>query len=143
MSRRFDEVGWWEGYLENMERTGGNPTLYCERALLGAIIGDGGQRANVRSLSGREFSDVALGRVFDLLMEIDGPVDLVIAVAEAERCGLTRAIGSTGMAVYLASLLDLMPDPVNAEKYAKYVKRSAIAREVEKMRARRATERLL
>ena len=138
----FDEAGWWEGYVDSMERAGGNPTLYCEKALLGALLVDGGLRARVRTLTGREFSDPALGRIFDMLMDVDGPIDLVIALAEAEKRGLGKAVGSTGIAAYLASLLDLVPDVENVESYAKYIKRASIAREVEKMRARRAAERL-
>lgn len=134
--------GFHESYLANLEAQGGNPTLYCERALVGALLIDGGMRAHVKTVSGREFSDPALGRVFDMLMDIDGPIDLVIALAEGEKRGLAKYIGQTGLAVYLASLLDLVPDIENVEGYAKYVKRSAVAREVERMRLRRAVERL-
>ena len=96
----------------------------------------------MRSLSGSEFSVPALGRVFDMLMDVDGPVDLVIAVAEAEKRGLAKVTGATGIAVYLASLLDLIPDVENVEQYMRYVKRAAVAREVEKMRLQRAVGRL-
>lgn len=134
--------GHFEGLMSSLEAGGGSPAEYCERALVGALLVDGGLRARVRSLSGSEFSVPALGRVFDMLMDVDGPVDLVIAVAEAEKRGLAKATGATGIAVYLASLLDLIPDVENVEQYMRYVKRAAVAREVERMRARRATERL-
>lgn len=134
--------GFHESYLANLEAQGGDPTLYCERALVGALLIDCGLRDRVRALSGNEFSTPALGRVFDMIMDIDGPVDLAIALAEAEKRGLQKCIGLTGLATYLASLLDLVPDVENVEGYAKYVKRSAVAREVELMRSRRAVERL-
>lgn len=110
----------------------------CERALVGALMIDGGLRRYAVNLAPAEFADRALGRVFQMLMSIDGPVDLVIAVEEAERNGLTSITGVNGMAVYLAALLDLVPDVDNVPEYVKRVKRASVARRVEEFRSRGA-----
>lgn len=114
------------------EDRGGVPL--CERALVGALLIDCGMRHYVRDLSHGDFRNGGLGAIFRMIMEIEGPVDLVIAVEEAERRGLTRATGIVGMGVYLAALLDLVPDVENVAAYAKRVRRAAIARKVEDYR---------
>lgn len=110
----------------------------CERALVGALLIDCGMRRYVQDLSPRDFKNGGLGSVFRMIMETEGPIDLVIAVEEAERRGLTRAVGTAGMGVYLSALLDLVPDVENVAAYAKRVRRAAIARRVEDYRVGKA-----
>lgn len=120
----------------------GHQSPLCERALVGALLIDGGLRRYCTGLGGGEFGDRALGAIFDMLMNVDGPVDLVIAIDLAERKGLDRATGKTGLATYLASLLDLVPDVENVPAYARRVKEAAsarqVARELEQIRMARA-----
>lgn len=119
---------------------GGTPM--CERAVVASILENAGKRKYCDSLRGDEFSSKPLGSIFEMLMSMDRFVDLPIAVDEAEKRGLTRVTGVTGMGVYLASLLDSMYDPDNIEGYVSRVKRAAVARRVadglEKMRMERA-----
>ena len=120
----------------------GHQSPLCERALVGALLIDCGLRRHCAELYGEEFGDRALGRIFDLIMSEDGPVDLVIAVDKAERAGLAKITGREGLATYMASLLDLVPDVENVPAYAKRVKSANVAREVarelEEMRLARA-----
>lgn len=120
----------------------GHLSPLCERALVGALMIDGGKRRYCNSLSSNDFGDRALGVVFDMLMSIEGPVDLVVAVDVAERRGLDKVTGKTGLAMYLASLVDLVPDVDNVEGYAKRIKEAAnarsVARDLEQLRLTRA-----
>lgn len=125
-------------FLEGLKANGYNTANYCERALVGSLLIDCGLRGYAKELSGAEFSDRALGRVFDMIMDVEGPIDLVLAAAEAEKRGLDRITGPTGFIVWLASLVDFVPDVENVAEYAKAVKRFAVAREVEAMRIERA-----
>lgn len=119
----------------------GHPSPLCERAIVGALLIDGGKRGVGRMLSKEDFGDKALGAIYDMLMSINGPIDLMIAVDVAERRGLDRITGKAGLATYLASLLDLVPDVENVEGYARRVKEAAnaraVARELEQLRMAR------
>jgi replicative DNA helicase len=113
----------------------------CERALVGALLIDGGLRKRVADLNPEQFQNKALGAVYEMLLDMES-VDLVLACEEAERRGLTRAVGINGMATYLGALVDIVPDVEHVEEYAARVKRASIARQVDEMRAdqrRRAT----
>lgn len=136
----------YESVMESIPEVDRGGAPLCERAVVASIIENGGKRGrSCESLAGSEFANRALGRVFDMLMSISGPVDLPIAVAEAEKRGLDKITGTTGFAVYLASLLDDRYDPENIDSYVSRVKRASVARSVaaglEKMRMERA-ERL-
>lgn len=134
----------YESVMESIPEVDRGGAPLCERAVVASIIENGGKRgASCSAISGADFGNRALGRVFDMLMSIDGPVDLPIAVAEAEARGLDRITGTTGFAVYLASLLDDRYDPEYIDTYCQRVKRAAVARKVaaglEQMRMERAT----
>lgn len=132
-----------ESIMESIPEVDRGGVPLCERAVIASIIEDGGKRKYCLALAPSDFANPALGKVFGLLMAIEGPVDLPIAVEEAKRHGLDRITGPTGLAVYLASLLDDVFDPENISAYVTRVKRAATARsvaaELEQMRIDRAT----
>lgn len=134
-------------FAESLPEADRGGTPLCERFVVGSILIDGGMRAHTKDLSPSEFGDAALGKVFQMLMDVDGPVDLAIAVDEAEKRGLAKATGIHGMMVYLSSLMDYVPDLENIGEYAKRVKRAAVARRVasefEKLRLQRANRMAL
>ncbi len=134
----------YESVMESIPEVDRGGAPLCERAVVASIIENGGKRgASCETISSADFLNKPLGRVFDMLMSIDGPVDLPIAVVEAEKRGLDKLTGSTGFSVYLASLLDDRYDPDNIDHYCRRVKQASVARTVaaglEKMRMERAT----
>lgn len=109
-------------------------TVTAERAVVGCLLIDCGLRAHARGLKKSDFSDQHLGNVFDCLMSVDGPVDLIIAVNELERSSAGRPHG-IGWAEFVAATMDNIPSVEHFDEYVAIVRRSSIARRLEARRS--------
>lgn len=106
----------------------------AESAVVGCLLIDCGLRARARGLKKSDFLSKHLGDVFDCLMAVDGPVDLIIAVNELERSSAGRPHG-VGWAEFVAATMDNIPSVEHFDEYVAIVRRSSIARRLEARRS--------
>jgi len=102
-------------------------TSAAERAVVGCLLIDCGLRAHARGLKMSDFADQYLGAVFDCLMSIDGPADLIIVVDELEMSNAKPPRG-TGWAEFVAATMDNIPSVEHVREYVAIVRRSSISR---------------
>lgn len=125
------------GWTENLARNRAERGLWRlnELAILGCLMLDGGLRRYTEGLSGSEFQDPILGRLYDLVQGHDGPVDAVIASNLAARAGLPVEAD-----VAIGEAMDYLPLPAQdvVTEYARWIKRAAVERRVEEYRRMKA-----
>lgn len=105
-----------------------------ERALLGCLIIDCGLRVYARNLKPSDFSNKHRAEVFRAIMDIEGPVDLVILAEHMER-HKTPAPAGKYWGEHLAGLLDIVPSTEHVEAYAKLVRQASLTRKLEARRS--------
>lgn len=126
-------MGWTERLADSRAERGLG--RLNELALLGCLMLDGGLRGYTQDLSGREFKDPILGRLYDLVQGHEGPVDPVIVSNIAARAG---APGEAQVAI--GEAMDFMPLPERdvVIEYARWIKRAAVERKIEEYRRMKA-----
>lgn len=100
--------------------------LEAEMSLLGSFILDNRTiRRHGSTLAAADFYHEKNGRVFDAIMSMAGPVDILTLSDALEAKGLLERIGGTS---YLSALMEGCPTPVNCAAYADLVRDAATRR---------------